>query len=169
MLSFLGQKTLKTQFFQESFLLTKFSKSSLYVCEQLGTLLYKTLNQFIFLKKRNFYDFLKHCDYRKLTTDFENRTKRSVVIKVSVFFWTLATRTYPTEQAQSFLQQDISTHFVHFRFECKILKFQSQVFMREKNSRKCFRAHLFMFQKPKKFVAIGPETKSTERNKSLVL
>ena len=39
-------------------------------------------------------------------------------------FWTLATRTYPTEQVLSILQPEIFTHFTNFRFECKTLKFE---------------------------------------------
>ena len=39
-------------------------------------------------------------------------------------FLTLVTRPYPTEQFQSILQPEMSTHFKLFRLECKILKFQ---------------------------------------------
>ena len=36
------------------------------------------------LKKRIFYDFLKNLSFRKLTTDFENRTKRQAETKACV-------------------------------------------------------------------------------------
>ena len=129
-------------YFKEVISLTKVSTSSLYACEQLGASHWKTLKKFKFFKKWNFYDFHTNRNFRKLTTDFENRTKRHAS------FWTLTARQNPTEQVQSVLQPEISTHFAHFRFECKILKFQEHRIYAEKYySRKCYQMSLLMNQK----------------------
>ena len=107
-----GVKNVKTHFFKIVLLLTKFVTSSLCAYEQLGAPHWKTVKKMIFFKKQIFYYFLKHHNFRKLTTDFENRTKRKAETKAASF-WMLITRPYPTKQVQS-----------HFWFECKILKFQ---------------------------------------------
>ena len=60
--------------------------------------------------------FLKCRFFWKLITDFENRTKRQAETETCV----VLDIDHPTEQVQSiFLQPEISTHFEHFRFECK--------------------------------------------------
>ena len=75
------------------------------------------------MMKQNFYDFLKYRIFQKLATNFANRTKRQTETKACVVL-ELATRPYSTEQVQSILQLEISTHFESFRFGCKNLKFQ---------------------------------------------
>ena len=79
-----GEKNVKTHFFNNNYLLTKVSTSSVCACEQVGTPHNKTLKIFRFLKKRNFYDFLKNRNFQKLTTDFENRIKRAAETKSCV-------------------------------------------------------------------------------------
>ena len=51
-------------------------------------------------------------------------------------FFRLTTRTYPTEQVQSILQPEISTHSARFQFECKILKFPVQGIHEKKKKKK---------------------------------
>ena len=76
----------------------------------------------IFKKKQNFYELLKNRIFRKLTTDIENCKWIQAETRNATFLeW--STRLYLTEQVQSILQPEISTHFEHFRFECKDLKF----------------------------------------------
>ena len=58
--------------------------SSLCACKQLGAPHWKTLKKFTFLKRRNFFDFLKNRIFRKLTTDFQNRTQRPADTKACV-------------------------------------------------------------------------------------
>ena len=44
----------------------------------------KSLNKFKIFKKQIFYDFLKDRIFRKLTTDFENRTKHQAETKACI-------------------------------------------------------------------------------------
>ena len=123
MFSFEGKKRKNAFFFEKFLSLTKFPTSSLCACEQLCAPHWKTLKKLTILKKQNFYDFLKNRNFQKLTTDFE--IVQSVKLRPKhASFWMLTTRPYPTKQVQSILKPEISTHFAHFRFECKILKFQ---------------------------------------------
>ena len=75
------------------------------------------------LTKQTFYDFLKNCIFRKLTTDFENIQNVKLRPKLASCR-ALTTRPYPSELVKSILQPEISTDFAHFRFKCKIFKFQ---------------------------------------------
>ena len=120
--------TRKNAFFSgKKVCITKFSTSLFCSCEQFGAPAWKKKKKLKFLKKQNCYDFLKNCIFRKLTTDFENHTKRQSMHPFGR--WPL----YPTEQVQSILQPEISSHFAHFRFESKILKFQEQGIHERKN------------------------------------
>ena len=76
MFSFGGKKRKNAFFFEKFLSLTKFPTSPLCACEQLGAPHWKSLKKLTCFKKRNFYDFLKNHNFQKLTTDFENRTKR---------------------------------------------------------------------------------------------
>ena len=94
------------------------------ICMHVNSVLYqieKTLRKLKFLRRQIFYEFLKTAISEKVTTDFENRTKRKAETKHAPFL-TCTTKLCPTEQVQSILQPQISTHFAHFRFECKQLK-----------------------------------------------
>ena len=64
--------------------LTKFSTSSLSACKQLGASDRKTLKTLKCLTKPNFYEFLNNHIFQKLTTDFENCTKRQAKTKACV-------------------------------------------------------------------------------------
>ena len=68
-------------FFKKKTIFNQFLTSSLCACEQLVAPDWKTLKKLKFLKKQNFYNFLKNRIFRKLTTDFENRTKRQAETK----------------------------------------------------------------------------------------
>ena len=53
-----------------------------------------------FLKRQNFYEFLKNPIFRKVTTDFENHTKRQAETKECIFY----------DVDKSTLQPEISSH-----------------------------------------------------------
>ena len=46
---------------------------------------WKTLKMLQFLRRQNFYEFLKHRLFRNVTTDFENRTRRQADNKACLF------------------------------------------------------------------------------------
>ena len=120
-------------FFREKSFFTKFSTGALRACEQHGALDWKTLKMLKFLRKQNFYEFFKNRIFRKMTTDFENRSMRQAET-MSLFGHEPQGYTCK-EQVQSILQPEISIHFAHFRFECKKKKtrnFNNTIFMREK-------------------------------------
>ena len=75
----------------------------------------------------------------KLTTDFENRTKRQAETKACVFLDVDYYAIPYKEQVQSILQPEMSTHYVHFRFECKILNLQwHNIYAKTKSRKFCF-------------------------------
>ena len=64
-------------FCQEKSSLTEFWTSLLCAFEQSGALHWNTLKTLLCPKRQNFYEFKKKKRiFRKLTTDFENHTKR---------------------------------------------------------------------------------------------
>ena len=84
MLSFWTKKkqTQKRIFSRKISSIIKFSTSSLCARAQHGAPDWKTLKKLQFLKRMNFYEFLKNDIFRKLT---ENRTKRQADTKECVF------------------------------------------------------------------------------------
>ena len=71
----------------------------------------KTFKMLYFLRRQNFYEFLKTL--RKVTSDLKNVP--GVKLRPNMrLFWTWTVRLYPTEQVQSILQPEIYTHFACF-------------------------------------------------------
>ena len=84
-------KKRKNIFFKNVFSWTKFSTNSLCACEWLGapywkTLTLKNIKKVDIFKETEFLRFSKrNCNFRNLTTDFENRTKRPAETKAYIF------------------------------------------------------------------------------------
>ena len=75
----------KNAYFQEYFIVNQiWNKFIVCVWTAMCTSLKNSKKDAIF-EKRIFYDFLKNCNFRKLTTDFENRTKFQTETKACVF------------------------------------------------------------------------------------
>ena len=85
MFSFWSKNIKRIFYFKTLLSLTKFATISLCECEQIGAPHRKTVKKMTFFKKRICYDFLKNRYFRKLTTEFENRTKRQADTKEYVF------------------------------------------------------------------------------------
>ena len=115
--------------------------------------------------QRRLWSDLQLSEFLRLS---ENRTKRQTETKACVF-WILTTGLYTTEQVQSIFRPEISTHFAHFRFVCKILNFSNMVFMRKIILETVSEFTNLWFKRARNFIAVIPEMKSTERNKSLCI
>ena len=78
--SFSG-KHLNTHCFGDNPSLTESSTSLLHACKRKKKKKKKKIKKLKFLKKQNFYDFLKNRLFEKVTTDFENHAKRQAETK----------------------------------------------------------------------------------------
>ena len=113
------------------FRLLNVQQSSLCACKQLGVPHWKTLKTFTFLKRRNFFDFLKNRIFRKLTTDFQNRTQRPANTKACVIL-DVDHKVIPYRiSSVPICDQNFAPILHHSGLSAKYWNFNNTVFMRK--------------------------------------